>query len=305
MSSKKQNNNKRANNILFAAILNIGFTIVEIIGGLLTNSVAILSDALHDLGDSVALVTSYAAERQSNRPADKKRTFGYARFSLFSAVFNAVVLIVGSVFILIEALKRFTDPEPVQALGMIGIAVFGVAVNTFAYWRLRKGASANEGMLSWHLLEDVIGWVAVLVGAAVIYITDFYIIDSILTVGYTLFILYGVLKSLTEVGNILLQGVPNHISIQNIKGDLLSIQGVVDVHDIHVWSLEGETDVFSGHVVISDDVFEDSESIKEQIKERLVRHHIEHSTLEIERVGSCNGMECGLGVNTHPDHLLK
>lgn len=298
MSSKESHHsNKRAKNVLFAATLNIGFTIIEIIGGLLTNSVAILSDALHDLGDSIALITSYVAEKQANRPSDKKRTFGYARLSIFSAVFNAVVLIVGSVFILLEALKRFTDPEPVYALGMIGIAIFGVIVNTFAYVRLRRGMSANEKVLSWHLLEDVIGWIAVLIGAVIIYVTDFYIIDSILTIGYTLFILYGVITSLAEVGNILMQGVPGHISIQAIKSDLLSIQGVVGIHDVHIWSLEGETDIFSGHVILNNDMFQNSESIKKQIKVKLKNHHVEHSTLEIESVGSCNGLECDLNEN--------
>lgn len=289
---KPQRNTNRAQNILFAAVLNIGFTIIEIIGGLLTNSVAILSDALHDLGDSIALITSYVAEKQAERPADTKRTFGYARLSIFSAVLNAVILIVGSVFILIEALQRFANPEPVQALGMIGIAVFGVVVNTLAYWRIHKGISANENVLSWHLLEDVIGWIAVLVGAVVIYMTDFYIIDSILTIGYTLFILYGVTKSLMGVGNILLQGVPSHINIENIKRDVLSISGIVGVHDVHVWSLEGETDVFSGHVVLDDETLKHPEHAKAQVREVLAKNHIEHSTLEIESVDSCFGMEC-------------
>jgi len=289
------NKDMRSKNILYVSILNISFTIIEIIGGILTNSVAILSDALHDLGDSIALITSYIAEKQAKRPADRKRTFGYARISVFSAVFNAVVLIVGSIFILLEAIKRFAEPEPVQALGMIGIAVFGVLVNTLAYMRIRKGLSANESILSWHLLEDVIGWVAVLVGALVIHVTDFYIIDSILTIVYTLFILFGVIKSLINVGNILMQGVPGHINVEKIKQDLQSVPAILRVHDIHIWSLDGETGIFSGHIVVDNESIENPDNIRDLARIALAKHHIEHSTIEIESTTSCSGIECDFG----------
>lgn len=278
----------KSKNILFAGLLNIAFTIIEIIGGLLTNSVAILSDALHDLGDSIALITSYFAEKQAeNRPADAKRTFGYARLSLFSAVFNAVVLIVGSIFILWEAAQRLTAPEPVHATGMILIAVFGVVVNTVAYLRLRKGLSANEHVLSWHLLEDVIGWIAVLVGAVIIYFTDFFLIDPILTVGYTLFILWGVGRSLLETGNLLMQGVPADVDIDAIQNLLSTVPGVVSVHDVHVWSLDGVNNVFTGHIVVDDQA--KWENIKQQIHKKLHKLSIYHATLELETEDNCTG----------------
>lgn len=288
----------KSKNILFAALLNISFTVFEIIGGLLTNSVAILSDALHDFGDSIALLTSYIAEKQSeNRPPDAKRTFGYARLSLFSAVFNAVVLIVGSVFILWEAVQRLTAPEPVHATGMLAIAAVGVVVNSVAYLRLRKGESTNEHVLTWHLLEDVVGWIAVLVGAIIIYLTDFFLIDPILTVGYTLFILWGVSRSLLETGNLLMQGVPRNVDLDEVTATLMNVPGVSSVHDIHVWSLDGVRNVFTGHLVVSDSETNWVE-LKQRVHEKLKSHAIDHVTLELETVNDCVGYTHS-GANNH------
>jgi cobalt-zinc-cadmium efflux system protein len=282
----------RDSNILFAAILNFSFTIIEIIGGLLTNSVAILSDALHDLGDSIALFAAYVAEKQALRSPDKKRTFGYARISVFSALFSAVVLIVGSIFILIEATQRLFSPEPVHATGMILLAVFGACVNLVAFLRLSKGLSANERVLSWHLLEDVIGWAAVLIGAVVIYFTDFFIIDPILTVGYTLFILWGVWGGLKNAMNILMQGTPSTIDIEIIKQEILSINEVKVVHDIHVWSLDGEKNVLTCHIVIANCTVTETKKVKENIEELMESFNISHTTIECEVEGECVGKDC-------------
>ena len=282
----------RGGNILFAAVLNLSFTIIEIIGGILTNSVAILSDALHDLGDSIALFTAYIAEKQSERSPDKKRTFGYARISVFSALFSAVILIVGSIFILIEAIQRLFSPEPVHATGMILLAIFGVAVNLLAFFRLSKGMSANEKVLSWHLLEDVIGWAAVLVGAIIIYFTDFYLIDPILTVGYTLFILWGVYGGLKNVVNILMQGTPASVDIEKIKQVILDVPEVKSVHDIHVWSLDGEHNVMTCHIVLDNCTVAETKKVKENIEEQMKLFHITHTTIECEIEGECVGVDC-------------
>ncbi|MCB9812144.1 cation transporter [Candidatus Nomurabacteria bacterium] len=283
----------RSKKVLFAGILNISFTIIEIIGGILTNSVAILSDALHDLGDSISLITAYVAEKQAERPADAKRTFGYKRLSLFSALFTAVVLLVGSIFILIEAVQRLFAPEPVMPVGMIGIAVFGIVVNYIAYLRLRGGHSANEKVLSLHLLEDVLGWVAVLVGAVIIYFTDLYLIDPLLTIGYTAFILWHVVRGLREVVNILLQGTPSGADLDAIGAAIVALPEVATVHDVHVWSLDGEHNVFTGHVVVQDVLPEAYPVLRAKVVEQLQQYHIVHATIEIERVGECPDNTCG------------
>ncbi|HEY0964803.1 MAG TPA: cation diffusion facilitator family transporter [Candidatus Paceibacterota bacterium] len=283
----------RPGNVLFAACLNLGFTIIELIGGLLTNSVAVLSDALHDLGDSFALFGAYIAERQAERPADAKRTFGYARLSLISALVSAVILIVGSVFILIEAVERLFNPEPVEALWVAGLAVFGIITNFIAYKKLHGGASANEKVLSWHLLEDVLGWVAVLIGSLIMYVSGLFVIDALLTIGFAGFILWGVVRNLKEVINLFMQGVPADINLQQLKHELCDIAGISSVHDIHVWSLDGARHIFTGHVVLTEGVTDTTEQYN-QIRTVLKKYQIDHTTVEFEHEGSddCHGDRC-------------
>lgn len=283
--------NHREKNIGIAVTLNVSFTIIEIIGGLLTNSVAILADALHDFGDSIALITSYFLERQAKKPADKKRTFGYARLSLLSAFISAIVLILGSLFILSQAIPRLLNPEEVYAPGMIVLAVIGILFNGAAFLRLKKGSSLNEKVISWHMLDDVLGWSTILIGSIAIQIWNLPILDPLMTIGFLTFTLWGVTKNLRESLNIFLQGVPAHINIEAIKSDLLAIDGVTAVHDVHVWSLEGETDILTAHVAVSKELLSKPDETRVALKQRLEGHHIEHSTLELEGETFCSG-EC-------------
>lgn len=284
---------EREERVRFAAFLNFSFTIVEIVGGLWTNSLAILSDALHDFGDSIALLVSWLFERGAKKSPDARYTFGYQRLSLFSALFSAAVLIGGSIVIIFLAIPRFFNPEPVNAFGMLGIAVFGIAFNGAGFFLLKRGESLNEKVLSWHLLEDVLGWVGVLAGGIIIHFWNFYVVDPIITVGLTTFILFNVAKNLKETISILLQGVPKHITLEAVKKDITAIEGVIDIHDIHIWSLEGETDVFTAHVVVDDDTLEKRpQQTKQTVKDTLLKHHIEHSTIELEAKGQCAGVVC-------------
>jgi cobalt-zinc-cadmium efflux system protein len=283
---------EREKRVRFAAFLNVAFTVVELVGGFWTNSLAILSDALHDFGDSIALLVSWLFERGARKSPDTSRTFGYQRLSLFSALFSAFILIGGSIVIIFQAIPRLFNPETVNAFGMVGIAVIGILFNGLGFFLLKKGESLNEKVLSWHLLEDVLGWVGILVGGVIIYFWNFYLLDPLMTIGLTAFILYNVTKNLREAINILLQGVPEHINLEAVKKDLSAIKGVIDVHDIHIWSLEGETDVFTAHVVLDDETLKSPEPTKQTIKETLQKHHIEHSTIELERKDYCSGTVC-------------
>ena len=284
---------EREKRVRFAAFLNFAFTIVEIVGGLWTNSLAILSDALHDFGDSIALLVSWLFERGAKRSPDAKYTFGYQRLSLFSALFAAAVLVGGSIVIIFQAIPRFFNPEPVNAFGMVGIAVFGIAFNSLKFFLLKRSESLNEKVLSWHLLEDVLGWIGVFVGGIIIFFWKFYLIDPIITVALTVFILYNVARNLREAISILLQGVPKHINLEAVKQDIKAVDGVLDLHDIHIWSLEGETDVFSAHVVVDEETLEKRpQQAKQTIKDTLKKHHIEHSTIELEGEGQCTGVVC-------------
>ncbi|MDY0387236.1 MAG: cation diffusion facilitator family transporter [Methanolobus sp.] len=287
----------REKNVLFAASLNILFTIIELIGGLLTNSLALLADSLHDFGDSIALLVAWFAEKKAKKPATSKMTFGYRRLSLFSALFVAVVLITGSLFILSRAIPRLINPEHVNAEGMILIAIIGVIINGLGFLRLKKGMSQNEKILSWHLLEDILGWLVLLIGAIIIKFWDNHIIDPIMTIGFTVFILWGVSKNAKEIFNLLLEGVPGHIDIDKVKESVLSVKGVKKIHDMHVWSLEGETDILTAHIVVEDTYLQEPDKIRQSIKSKLEKHHIEHSTLELESEGFCSGTECIFELN--------
>ena len=156
-------------NILVAFGLNAGFAVIEFIGGYFTNSVAVYSDALHDLGDSVALLFAYLSERLSDKDADEKFTYGYRRFSVLSALVNGMILLGGSSYVIYEAIMRLQSPEPVEPKGMLLLGFVGIAVNGIAAWRLSKGEGVNQKMVMFHLLEDLLGWVAVIIVSAVLF----------------------------------------------------------------------------------------------------------------------------------------
>lgn len=275
-----------------ATVLNLLFVVVEVVAGLWTNSLALLSEALHDFGDSIALLTSWFLERAAGRDPDRKRTFGYQRLSLLSAVVSATLLIAGSLFILSQAIPRLLDPEPVNASGMLLVAVIGVVVNGIGFSQLRGGETVNEDVLSWHMLEDVLGWIVILIGAGFMYLGGSPIVDPVMTVGITTFVLYGVGKNVRKSFNIFLQGVPRHIDIDAVEDEVTNLEGVQRVHDVHIWSLEGETDVFTGHVVCTPAALEDPDGMRKQVKDVLDKHHIEHSTIELESPDFCSGIEC-------------
>ncbi|KND51839.1 MAG: cobalt-zinc-cadmium efflux system protein [Parcubacteria bacterium C7867-001] len=280
-------------NIKIALFLNICFTIIELIGGLLTNSLAILSDALHDFGDTIVLSLAWYAEKKSKQGPDEKRTYGYARLSVFSALASGAVLIGGSLFIVSQAIPRLFNPEAVNAPGMMILAVVGIVFNGIGAYRLKKGKGISERVLSWHLFEDVFGWTAILIGGGLIYLFDLPILDPILTIGFTLFILWGVIRSMGEVSNILLEGVPDRVNLKALKNDIQAFEGVLGLHDVHVWSLEGKTNVLSGHIVINPQSVDEGRAIQQKIKVMLKeKHDIEHATIELETNGSCEGKPC-------------
>jgi cobalt-zinc-cadmium efflux system protein len=283
---------KREKRVQIAAFLNVGFTVLEIVGGFWTNSLAILSDALHDFGDSVALLVSWLFERGARKSPDTSRTFGYQRLSLFSALFSAMVLVGGSILIISQVIPRFLNPATLNATGMVGLAIIGILFNGIGFFLLKRGKSLNERVLSWHLLEDVLGWAVILIGGIIINFWDVYLLDPIMTLGLTVFILYNVSKNLKEAVNILLQGVPQHININEVKRDLLAIDGILGVHDTHIWSLEGETDILTAHIVVDEVQLKAPDQTRKAVKEVLKQHHIEHSTIELESKYFCSGIEC-------------
>ncbi len=272
-------------NVGTAFFLNLGFTIIEIIGGLLTNSVAILSDALHDFGDSLSLGLAWYFEKLSKKGRTPQFTFGYKRFNTLGALINGIVLVVGSIIILMEAIPRLFNPEETHAPGMIVLAVLGVLVNGLAAWRLGGGQGLNQEMMSLHLLEDVLGWVAVLIGAVVMYFFDLPWIDPALSIAITLFVLYNVVRRLIRAGKIILQATPEDVDIDHIRQDLSGIAEIRDVHHTHLWTLDGEYNVLTIHVKTDGDrPVRELQPIKQEIRHRLEHLNVEHVTIEFEAV---------------------
>lgn len=279
-------------NIKAAFFLNLLFTVIELIGGVLTNSVAILSDAVHDLGDSFSLGLSWYFQKIAKKPRTKEYTYGFKRFSLLGAVINSVVLLVGSVVILVHAVPRLFYPQQPNVEGMLLLAVLGVIINGLAVLRLRKGRSLNERVVSLHLLEDVLGWLAVLAGAGVMYFVDAPIIDPLLSFAITLFILFNVFRNMRESLRIILQGSPAKLDIEAVKNSLLEMEEVCSVHDLHTWSVDGEYNVLTIHVVLNENTtMEDQQKLKIRIRESLLSLGVQHCTIEFELPGEECEME--------------
>lgn len=282
-----------SNNIKVAFFPNFGFTILEIFGGLWINSVAILSDALHDLGDSLSLGLAWYFEKVAKRGRDQQFTFGYKRFSLLGVVINSVILLVGSVIVLSEAIPRIWDPEPVNAVGMMGFAVLGIIANGAAVLRLKGRVSLNEKVVRLHLLEDVLGWVAVLTGGIILYFFDVLVIDPLLSVGITIYVLYNVVRNLCASMKIMFQATPPHINPKDVEEKLVLLPGIKSIHDLHIWTLDGSYNVLTLHAVVAPDLLgQQAEALKKQVRETMADIDIQHVTAEFEATDEhCNQQE--------------
>ncbi|HCO60898.1 MAG TPA: cation transporter, partial [Porticoccaceae bacterium] len=242
-----------ASRIGMAFFLNVIFTIIEFVGGWLTNSTAIMADAVHDLGDSLSIGSAWLLNRLGKKSADSEFTYGYRRLSLFGALINSLVLIAGSIWVLSEAIPRLANPVMPVTEGMLALAILGVTVNGIAAYRLSKGDTLNEKILNWHLLEDVLGWLAVLIISIVLQFADWPILDPLLSVGFTLFILLNVIRNFWVTGKLFFQAVPDKALHKEIEHKLLAIDGVSEIHHQHLWSLDGEQHVLTAHIVADHD----------------------------------------------------
>ncbi|OGO41857.1 MAG: cobalt transporter [Chloroflexi bacterium RBG_16_58_14] len=270
-------------NLRLAFILNLGFTLFEIVGGIWTNSLAILADSVHDLGDSMSLGLSWYLERYSNKGGDERFSYGYRRFSLLGALINTVILIVGSLFILLRAVPRLIYPEQTNAQGMMFLAIIGILINGIAVLRLRKGKSLNVQIAAWHLFEDVLGWVAVLVVSIVLYFWDIPILDPLLSILITGYVLWNVIRNLKKTLALFLQAVPEDFNLEEVKRRLLSMEHVVSLHHTHLWSMDGEHHVLTTHLVVDPCTSRDEILVlKKEINSLTSDLDIAHTTLEVE-----------------------
>jgi cobalt-zinc-cadmium efflux system protein len=267
----------------WAFFLNVTFTIIEFIGGMLTNSTAIMADAVHDLGDSLSIGLAWVLSKLSHKKSTEEFSYGYRRFSLLGALINGFVLIIGSAWVLSEAIPKLFEPEMPVAEGMLGLAILGVAVNGFAAYKLSQGKTLNEKVLNWHLLEDVFGWVAVLIVSIILMFVDWPILDPALSIVFTLFILFNVVKSLWATIKLFLQAVPDKELLEKIRQSILSLKEIESVHHMHLWSLDGERHVLTAHVKLKTSVeISLYNKMKTDIQTTLQSHALAHTTIELE-----------------------
>ena len=292
---------KTRKNILIAFILNFCFSIFELIGGLLTNSVAIISDSIHDIGDAFSIGISYFLERKSERGPDSKYTYGYTRYSVLGALITIIILIISSFIMMVSSIIRIFNPVNINYNGMIVVAIFGVIINFLAVYFTNNGKSINEKAVNLHMIEDVLGWLVVLIGALVMKITNVSIIDSIMSILVSLFILITALKNLGDILCLFLEKVPVGISVDEIKEKMFEVDNVIDIHHIHVWSIDGYNNYATLHVVVK----KDSKKIKSQIKEILHSYNINHVTIQFEdKKEICDDLVCcaNENKNEHKHH---
>ena len=267
-----------------AFFLNLGFAIIELVGGLYTNSLAILSDAFHDMGDALAIAMAWYLEKKSRQGSTLEFSYGYRRLSVLGAMITGLILMCGSGIILARAIPRLFNPEPTNVQGMILLAILGLAVNGFAAFRMSKGTSLNEKMILWHLLEDVMGWIAIFVGSIVMLFYDLPILDPIMAIGIAIWVLWNVFNNLKTTFNVFLQATPSDVQIETVTTKIKQTPKVKSVHHLHLWSMDGDHHILTTHLVVEDSTTKDDvHQLKIDLKNLLMKEfHITEATIEVE-----------------------
>jgi len=266
-----------------AFFLNLVFAIIEFFGGMVTNSIAVISDAVHDFGDAMAIGMAWLLERYSKKEANKRFSYGYRRLSTLGGLLIGTILLFSSAIIVIRAIPRLIHPEETQSEGMFALALLGLAVNGYAAFRVSRGTSINERMVMWHLLEDAFGWILVLISSIVIYFWHWYQLDAALAILLAFWIAYNVFNNLRSTLQVFLQAVPAHLELEKIESELRKIPLIKDIHHTHLWSLDGEKHIFTAHVVVDDKTsLEEIEATKKDLKKTLTHWSIYESNIEFE-----------------------
>ncbi len=281
MTKKNEKNSSR--NILTAFLLNFFFVIIEVVGGIFTGSVAILSDSIHDFGDCISIFVAYFFEKKSNKNVDKTYTFGYRRYSVISAMLTSAILLVGGAVVIYTSVLRIIEPRPIDGMWMFIIAIFGVLINGIAVFETAKSRNINEKSINLHMLEDVLGWVVVLIGSIFVWTLDVYILDPILSILVSIYVIYHAIKNLVYAISIVLEKSPKWFEYDTYKGGLERIDGVKSVHHLHIWTLDGESLLATLHVVVDDSEPKDKVcEIKNEINQYSRQFNIVHLTIQID-----------------------
>ncbi len=281
----------------FGIMLTVLILVVEVVGGLLSNSLALLSDAGHVFADIVALSLSWYGVRQAERPASRHMTFGYHRVGVIIALFNAISIFAIAAIIFYEAYRRWQQPPEVNSLLMIAAGIVGLSVNIFVAFWLRKEQRSNLNVRSafWHVLGDALASVGVIIGAVIILLTGWFVVDPIISVLISFIIVLAAWRILKEGLRVLLEATPQQVDIVKMVNTLNQMTGVEGVHDVHVWSISPEIHAMSCHVLISDLPMSKAADIRKRVEDVLRQFHIEHSALQMEcQECSANDIFCKL-----------
>jgi len=285
---------KEGRKLLITVLLNLAITLAEFIGGIFSNSLALISDAFHNLGDTVAILITYITERISKRASDEKHTFGYKRIQIMAALFNAVTLIAISVFLIFEAWERFNNPQPIKSLLMLSVASIGLLANLISVLLLKSHQKENINIKAayLHLIGDTLSSVAVIIGGILIYFYKIYWIDPLITVLISLYIIKETYVILYDTYKILMQGTPSGINIDDIVENVTELIEIKGIHHIHVWSLTDREVHFEAHIDLSYDMkISDSQMVVDKVQEILKKKfNIDHVTLQLE-YDSCDNKD--------------
>lgn len=282
--------------ITMAFWLNLLFSIIEVVGGVLTNSTAIIADAFHDFTDALAIGLAVLLEKLSGKKRTPGFSYGYKRFSLLSALGMSLFLLIGAVLMSIGAYNSFVNPEVMHSEGMVWLAILGIAVNGFAFLKIKNSqghehdhghihsddTDFNSKAIMLHLLEDVLGWVAVLIGGIVIYFTNWYWIDGVLALVIAVFIGYNAIQNLVRTMKVLLQSVPDNVNLEQLSNELIQIEGVESIHDLHIWTLDGNYNIGSLHAVVNSIAEDKQNAVLSSVLQLMEKHKIQHPTVQIE-----------------------
>lgn len=270
----------------YAFVLNFVFTIFEFIAGFYTNSMAILSDAVHDLGDTIAIGASLGLEKYSIKGRDGLFSYGYRRFSPFAALLNCVILLSGSIIIIVNTIPRLWENQEIKLEFVAPMAVLGVIFNGLGVLRLKNSSSISNKAIMLHLMEDLLGWVAVLIGGVIMYFTGWTIVDAILSLMISTYILWNAYKNLRSVFTIFMQAVPKNVNFEQIKSSISELQHVIDVHDVHSWSLDGQYHVMTLHITVKAGISHpEIIEIKQHSTAIIQKSGVEHPTIAIDFEG--------------------
>ena len=271
---------KTKHTVWLAFFLNLSYAIVEFIAGGIFGSSAVLADSVHDLGDAIAIGISAFLEAISNREEDSHYTLGYKRFSLLGALVTAVILMTGSVLVILENITKLFHPQPVNDEGILWLGIIAVSINVLASLVVRKGKTKNESILSLHFLEDTLGWVAVILMAIVLRFTDWYILDPLLSLVISIFILSKAIPRFWSTLKIFLDAVPEGVDIKQVKSDLEQLDHVTSINQLNLWTMDGLEKNAIVHVCLKK--VEHMEVCKEAIRAMLKDYGFQNITIEVD-----------------------